>query len=120
MLAGSAVSALGITLFLGAATPLNLRLAVWLGMLAPAVAAAVSAVIFERAYRKRPESLTGIMGFAFGAKMIFFGGYVVLVVKAGWVQPTPFVISFTSYFFALHITEAVRLRRLFAQNRAPK
>ena len=35
-----------------------------------------------------------------------------LVMKAGWVRPTPFAISFVSYFFALHIIEAFRLRRL--------
>ena len=115
MLIGSAVSALGITMFLGAATPWDVRLSVWLGMAAPAVAAVISAIVFERAYRRQPESLTRVMGTGFGAKMVFFGGYVVLVVKAGWVQPAPFVISFTGYFFALHIIEAFRLHRLFAK-----
>jgi hypothetical protein len=51
---------------------------------------------------------------AFGAKMLFFGGYIALVIKAGWVRPVPFAISFTGYFIALHLLEAVHLRRLFA------
>lgn len=114
MLAGSTVSALGITLLLGTATPLDVRLAVWLGMLAPLATTLASAAIVERVYRVRPESLTRVMGAAFAAKMVFFGGYVALVIKAGWVQPVPFAISFTGYFLALHITEAFRLRRLFA------
>ena len=114
MLAGSAVSALGITALLGRATPSDVRLAVWLGMLAPLAATLCSATLVERTYRSRPESLTRVMGTAFVAKMIFFGGYVALVVKAEWVRPVPFAISFTGYFLALHITEAFRLKRLFA------
>ena len=110
MLAGSVVSALGITAFLGTATPLD----VWLGMLAPLAATLCSSAFVERTYRTRPESLTRVMGTAFVVKMAFFGGYVVLVVKAGWVQPAPFVISFTGYFLALHFIEAVRLKRLVA------
>jgi uncharacterized membrane protein len=51
---------------------------------------------------------------AFFAKMVFFGLYVALVVKAGWVRPIPFVISFTCYFLVLHMIEAFRLKRLFA------
>src|SRR5437868_11927087 len=105
MLAGSAVSALRITAFLGTATPLDVRLAVWLGMLAPLAATLCSAVIVERAYRKQPEGLTGVMAAAFFVKMIFFGAYVAVVIKAGLVRPVPFVVSFTSYFLALHITE---------------
>ena len=114
MLAGSAISALGITVFLGTATPLDVRLAVWLGMLAPLVATLSSSAIVERVYRSRPESLTRVMGTAFVVKMAFFGGYAVLVIKAGWVQPAAFVISFTGYFLALHFIEAFRLKRLVA------
>lgn len=114
MLAGSVVSALGITAFLGTATPLDVRLGVWLGMLAPLAATLCSSAVVERTYRARPENLTRVMGTAFVVKMAFFGGYAVLVVKAGWVQPAPFVISFTGYFLALHFIEAVRLKRLVA------
>jgi hypothetical protein len=114
MLAGSVVSALGITAFLGTATPLDVRLGVWLGMLAPLAATLCSWAVVERTYRTRPENLTRVMGTAFVVKMAFFGGYAVLVVKAGWVQPASFVISFTGYFLALHFIEAVRLKRLVA------
>ena len=30
------------------------------------------------------------------------------------LRPVPFVLSFTSYFIALHATEALFMRRLFA------
>jgi len=114
MLAGSVVSALGITAYLGRAASLDVRLGLWLGMLGPLAATLVSAEMVERVYRRHPERLTGVMIVAFAAKMFFFGGYVLLIVKAGWVQPGPFAISFTSYFLALHIIEAFRLKRLFA------
>jgi hypothetical protein len=29
------------------------------------------------------------------------------------LRPVPFVVSFTGYFIALHVTEAVFMRRLF-------
>ncbi len=114
MVAGSVVSALGITAVLGTQVSTGVRLAVWLGMLGPLVSTVCSGAIVDRVYRKRPESLTRVMSAAFAAKMIFFGAYVALVVKAGWAQPVPFAISFTGYFLGLHITEAVRLRRLFS------
>ena len=114
MLAGSAVSAFGIVALLGDEATPDLRLAVWLGMLGPLAATLCAMVASTRAYRRNPESLTGAMIKAFVAKMIFFGGYVALVVEAGWVRPVPFAISFTSYFVVLHMIEAFRLRRLFA------
>jgi hypothetical protein len=117
MLAGSAVSAFGITAFLGKAAPLDVRLAVWLGMLAPLAGALFSASMIGRVYRTRPQSLMGAMSVAFFAKLVFFGVYVAVVIKSGLVRPAPFAISFTGYFLALHITEAFRLRSLFAVDR---
>ena len=114
MLAGSILSAFGIVTVLGVEAEPDVRLAVWLGMAAPLVAAVGSVIAIEQVHRKRPANLTGVMAAAFAAKMIFFGGYVALVVKMGWVQPTPFAITLTGYFLVLHVTEAIYLRRLFA------
>jgi hypothetical protein len=113
MLAGSAASCLGVVAFLGERATPDLRLAIWLGMLGPLVATLCAMVAMNRAYRRDPASLTGVMIKAFVAKMVFFGGYVALIVKAGWVQPVPFAVSFIIYFLALHMIEAFRLRRLF-------
>jgi hypothetical protein len=112
VLVGSAVSSFGIVASLGDEAALELRLAVWLGMLAPLVATLCSMVAVNRAYRRDPATFTRAMIGAFVAKVLFFGGYVMLVMKAGWVRPTAFAISFVGYFFALHIIEAFRLRRL--------
>src|SRR5574339_873600 len=95
MLAGSALTCLAIVAFLGDEAPADVRLAVWLGMLGPLAATLSAMFVMGRAYRRDPARLTKVMIGAFAAKMVFFGGYVALAVKAGWVRPVPFAISFT-------------------------
>ena len=85
-----------------------------LGMLAPLGAAGVSWVLTERTYKRDPQQLTGVMIGAFGVKMLFFGAYVALMIKVVGVHPLPFVASFTGFFIALYLTEALLMRRLFA------
>jgi hypothetical protein len=114
MLAGSALTCFGIVAVLGDEAPADLRLAVWLGMLGPLVASLCAMFVVSRAYRRDPSSLTRVMTRALIAKMVFFGGYIALLIKSGRVQPIPFAASFIGYFFALHIVEAFRLRHLFS------
>jgi drug/metabolite transporter (DMT)-like permease len=114
MLTGSALSSFGIVTLLGEEAASDLRLSVWLGMLAPLAAAMISVVLVERIFRRRPDRLMGVMIGAFAGKIVFFGAYIALVVKSGWVRTVPFAISFMGYFLALHLIEAWRLRRLVA------
>lgn len=86
---------------------------VLLGMAAPLAAASVSWVLTERTYKRDPQALTGMMSAAFAAKMLFFGTYVAVMLKIVGLQPMPFVVSFTGYFIALYLTEALLMRRLF-------
>jgi hypothetical protein len=87
-----------------------------LGMFGPLVAAIATWVMVERTFTSRhPERLTPLMIQAFAAKMVFFGVYVVVMLTALPVRPVAFVVSFTSYFIALHVTEALCMRRLFAR-----
>ena len=51
---------------------------------------------------------------AFAGKLVFFGAYVAVMLKVLSLPPVPFVVGFTTYFIALHLTEALLLRRLFA------
>jgi hypothetical protein len=88
--------------------------AVLLGMLAPLGAAGVSWVLTERTFKRDPQQLTALMIGAFGAKMLFFGAYVAVMLTVVGVRPVPFVVSFTGYFIALYVTEALLMRRLFA------
>lgn len=86
-----------------------------LGMLAPLAAASVSWVLTERTYRREPERLTGLMMTGFAVKMVLFGAYVAVMLKVVGVRPKPFVASFTAYFIALYVTEALLMRRLFSR-----
>ena len=83
------------------------------GMLAPLLVAVVSWVVVERTYRANPERLMRVMVEGLALKAVFFGAYVVGMLRVVGLRPVPFVVSFTSYFIALHVTEAVLLRRLF-------
>ena len=88
---------------------------VLLGMLAPLIGAAATAVLVVRTWAARPEALTPLMLAAFGAKLVFFGAYVTVVLKVIAVRPLPFVVSFTTYFIGLHLVEALWLQRFFAR-----
>jgi hypothetical protein len=88
---------------------------VLLGMLAPLAGAVGTWVLVARTYPSRPERLTSLMVAAFGAKMVFFGAYVTVMLKVLELRPLPFVISFTTYFIGLHMFEALCLQRLFAR-----
>ena len=83
------------------------------GMLAPLMVAVVSWIVIERTYRANPEGLTRVMVEGLAVKAVFFGAYVAGMLRVVGLRPVPFVVSFTSYFIALHVTEAVFLRRLF-------
>jgi hypothetical protein len=97
-----------------AALTTDFAVEVLLGMLGPLAAAIVSWIAADRTYRRDPAELTGLMLTAFAAKMVWFGAYVAFVIVAVGIRPRPFVVSFTSYFIALHLAEAVCLQRLFA------
>ncbi len=110
MLAGSVVSSFVMTALLGAET----KLEVWLGMLGPLTAALASWIVIGRQRIRRPEGLTAVLIKAFIAKVIFFGGYITVLVRARLVRPIPFVVSFIIYFLALHVVEAIGLYRFQA------
>ena len=114
MLSGSVLTALILTV------PIKpeIRLELWIGMLGPLASAIVSWIVMQRQYIRRPEGLTALMIKAFAAKMIFFAGYITVLVSFGLVQPIPFVVSFACYFIALHFMEAFGLRQLQTSGRA--
>lgn len=87
--------------------------ALFLGMIAPLAVAVSSWVAIERTHRRNPARVTRLMMGAFAGKMVFFGGYVALVLRGFSIQPLPFVTSFIGYFIGLHLIEALYLKRLF-------
>jgi hypothetical protein len=89
-------------------------LEVLLGMLAPLAMAGGTWIAIEWTHRRRPAQVTALMVAGFAGKMVFFGLYVVVMLKGLTLKPVPFVVSFTGNFIALYVMEAVALRRLFA------
>jgi hypothetical protein len=85
------------------------------GMLGPLLVAVGTWEMADKTFRHTPERLTARMVTAFAAKMVFFGAYVAVMLTALSLRPIPFVVSFTAYFIALHLAEALCLRRLFAE-----
>jgi len=85
---------------------------VLLGMAGPLASAVGSWVAYERVHRSAPGRLTNVMITALAVKMVFFGGYVGLMLRGLDLRPVPFIVSFAAYFIALHAIEATFLRRL--------
>ena len=83
-----------------------------LGMLGPLAAVVVSWVLVERAYRIRAGHILPVLIRAFVWKVVFFGAYVVAMIRLVHVDPIPFVVSFTAYFVTLYFVQAVLLHRL--------
>jgi dipeptide/tripeptide permease len=88
---------------------------VFFGMLGPLAAASGTWLLVTWAYRERPGELTGLLAAAFVLKMIFFGGYVAIMLRVARFRPIPFVVSFTGYFIGTYLIEALYLKRLFSE-----
>ena len=115
MAGASLVSWLGVTLVAGdRAHPEAL-----FGMLGPLASAGATWVAVERVHARAPERLTGVMVTGFALKMLFFGVYVVVMLRVVMVRPVPFVAAFTSYVIALYVMEALFLRRLLLETPGP-
>jgi hypothetical protein len=88
-----------------------------LGMAGPLASAVASWVAYERVHRSAPARLTSVMVAALAVKMVFFGGYMVVVLRVLGMRQVPFIVSFAGYFIALHAMEALFLRRLLMDGR---
>jgi hypothetical protein len=82
------------------------------GMAAPLVATAATWIAAARTHVAAPERLAGVMMTGFALKAVFFGVYVVVMLRVMMLRPVPFVVSFTAYFITLYAMEALLLRRL--------
>lgn len=87
---------------------------VFFGMIGPLAATSSTWVVAARTFKRDPERLTALMITVFGGKMVFFAAYVAIMLTVLSLRPIPFMVSFTGYFIALYLIEALCLRRLFA------
>ena len=83
------------------------------GMIGPLVAVAATWFAVRRAYRRDPVGVQRVMLGAFFAKFVFFGVYVVVMIKVFNFEAVPFVLSFAVSFLALYALQAVMFARLF-------
>ena len=75
---------------------------------------AILLVVFDAAMQERNVTRAGRR---LGSSSIQHPVWGVEVTTDPHGMPVPFVVSFTSYFIALHLAEALCLRRLFAEGR---
>ncbi len=87
------------------------------GMLGPLASACATWIAVHWAQRTAAPNLMGVMITGFALKMVFFGVYVAVMLRALSLRPVPFVVSFTGYFVALYAMEALFLKRAFAPPR---
>lgn len=113
MVGGSLAAAVVVFALGGAA----FRTELLLGMAAPLAVASGFWMLVERTHARDPRAVTGLMLAAFAFKMVFFGGYVAVMLRVFHVAPVPFAVSFSGYFIALLFVEALFLQRLFASPR---
>jgi hypothetical protein len=83
-----------------------------LGAVGPLAVAAGSWIVAARTWRREPARLTSVMIAAFAGKLVFFAAYVAFMLSVLSLRPVPFVASFTTSFVALHLAEALALKRL--------
>jgi hypothetical protein len=110
LVGASVLSWLAATALVGRGTGVEILL----GMIGPLVVVSGTWMLTKWTYARNPERLTSLMMVAFAGKLVFFGMYVAVTLSWLQVRPVPFVASFTSYFIALYLVEALCLRRLFA------
>ena len=110
----SAALAAGCVLTWGAAAALapDAAAAAFLGMAAPLVVGLGTIRLVERTVRADVTRLTARMAAAFAVKLVFYAVYVSVVVGLLRVEPVPFTLSFTFYFVALQVSEALYFRTL--------
>jgi hypothetical protein len=82
------------------------------GMAGPLVSTVVTWLIVARTYARARQQMTGVMVLGFALKAMFFGAYVVVMLRVLAMRPIPFIVSFTGFFIALYAMEALLLRRL--------
>jgi len=86
-----------------------------LGMVIPWSISLISIVKTRSVYTLNPEKLIKHMTTAMLIKMMSYGLLLIIIFTFISFNPLPFIISFTGYFLALHITEAFTLRFIIKQ-----
>jgi hypothetical protein len=109
MIGASLLSWLGVT----AVSPGDVNPEILLGMAGPLASAAVTWVMTARTQAAAPAAVLAVMMKALLGKMVFFAAYVAVMLRVLDLRPHLFVASFTTYFIALFLMQALFMARLF-------
>jgi hypothetical protein len=110
MIAASLASWLALLVVTGGAFDRELTA----GMAGPLVVAAVTWSLTARTFRATPGRVQALMLHGLAVRLLFFSVYVMVMLRLLGLRPVPFVLSFTGYFVALHVIQAILMRRLFS------
>lgn len=84
-----------------------------LGIFGPLFAAVVMLIVLERSFSRSAERVTQAIMAAMPLKMLFFGAYVLVMIRVLELRPVPFVLSFAVSFAVFQMIIALRLKRFF-------
>ena len=105
----------GVWLVATAIAPAALHPEMMWAMLAPLASALVTWVTVAVRHRTARERVTGVLMAGFGAKMLFFGAYLAVMLRVVGLRPVPFAAAFVGYVVLLYVMEALFFRRLFSK-----
>ena len=88
------------------------------GIIGPLLAALATWIVVVRAHRQNPAGVMNVMLAAFLVKAVFFGVYVVVMIKVLELEPVPFIVSFAVTFITLYAVQGLLFARLFRQTTA--
>ena len=111
-LAGGSILAAIISSVAFRAAGLGAEREIWLGMLGPMLASVVTWMVIGREKNLTQQKMLRCLIQAFVVKFLFFGAYVIVLVKTDQIRPGLFVCCFALFYIALHIAEAFELRRV--------
>ena len=110
-LAGGSILTAIIFTVISMITGLGAEKEIWLGMFGPTLASVVTWTAVERQKRRSQQKISRLMIQAFMIKFLFFAMYIVFFVKTNQARPEIFITCFAFFYLALHISEALELRR---------
>tara|TARA_B100001765_G_C19190063_1_gene200520 strand:+ start:72 stop:401 length:330 start_codon:yes stop_codon:yes gene_type:complete len=89
---------------------------IFLGMIFPWIIFLFSVSITRFLHKKNSSNLTKYFSFSMLMKMVVYGIIIIAIFTFISFNPTPFIISFTSYYLTLHLTEAFIVRSFIDNN----
>ena len=89
---------------------------IFLGMFLPWIISLISISKTHSVYNIDPIKLTKHMTTAMLMKMLSYGLLLIIIFTFISFNPIPFIISFTSYYLTLHLTEAFIVRSFIDNN----